>query len=83
MTEIGPNFLENMQKSLKDGGGEFFVGGELTWADITVAHYVEAIREKFSADLVKKYPDIQAHLDRIWGLPKIKEWFTKRPVTDY
>ncbi len=29
LNETGPNWLENMQKTLKDAGGEYFVGGEV------------------------------------------------------
>ena len=33
-SETLPEFAANFEKSLKDNGGKFFVGDELTYADI-------------------------------------------------
>jgi len=79
-----PGYLTSIENLLKHnhGGDGFFVGTELTWADIAFAHFVGRASMVSKDDFLTKFPKLQALKNRVEDQPKIKEWIKKRPVTE-
>lgn len=80
-----PGFLENLEKLLKqnhDGDG-YFVGDELTWADLAFLSIVSILKMVGAVDPTSKYPKLDALHKRVEQHPKVAEWLAKRPQTNY
>jgi glutathione S-transferase len=80
-----PQFLTQLETLLKQnhGGDKFFVGTELTWADLSFITFVGwTVLAAGGADTLTKHPKLKALKDRVEALPKIKTWLEKRPKTD-
>jgi len=86
-----PGFLANFEKLL--GGREYFVGGKLSVADVTVLNMclyltfpcceVQAESESakaLQASCLEPYPGIKALKERVEAIPSIAAWLSKRPV---
>jgi len=79
-----PPFLTLLEKLLtaNHGGDKFFVGGELTWADIqflTLSKWIS-----FFAGVENPYanfPKLAALKTRVEHVPKIAKWIEERPKT--
>lgn len=82
-SETLPEFAAKFEKSLKDNGGKFFVGDELTYADICVAYTMDMLGNWISNDWKENAPELAAFMGRINELPKIKKWIETRPQTDH
>ncbi|XP_023324653.1 glutathione S-transferase 1 [Eurytemora carolleeae] len=73
-----PTLLGNLEKRLCSRGGDFFVGGALTWADIVTYQFCVELPDK---TVVEKYPKISALVAKVGELPNIKAWVASRPKT--
>lgn len=87
--ELGKNFLkvvlppvlDNYGKLLKENNGsDYFVGGQLTWADIAVAHSIWMLTD-IAPSALENHPLLTRFMKKILNIPKIKAWIDKRPVT--
>merc|ERR1719350_59480 len=72
---------ELQKKLLKQNGSKFFVGNYVTWADIMVANFCEAMTAKAGDAAFGKFNVLKSHVKMILDLPKIKKWIEERPVT--
>jgi glutathione S-transferase len=90
--EILPGLLANFSKLL--GDEEFFVGGKISIADVTVLNMflyltfpaceVQAASEEAKQtqlECLDKYPNLVALKARIESVPSIATWLQNRPVT--
>ncbi|XP_077994058.1 hematopoietic prostaglandin D synthase-like isoform X1 [Glandiceps talaboti] len=77
-----PVILKGLEKLLKDnnGGDGYFVGDDLTWADLD---FLAGIEDNISRDtmVLDNYPKLRALRERVMALPKIAAWLEKRPQT--
>jgi glutathione S-transferase len=55
------------------GDRDYFVGNQLTIADITVAATLVNARHAGFAPARKKFPKLRAFLDRMWSRPSLKK----------
>lgn len=80
-----PASLDSLEKLLKEnkGGDGYFVGDDLTWADLGLIVLVGWLKLAGAEDPVGKYPKLHALHDRVEKLPKIAEWLAKRPQTQF
>jgi len=79
LNEIIPTGRQILEKFLTD---QFFVGNEITWADLMVFSFFETMRMQHGDE--KAFGPCTAlknHNDFIQDLPRIKAWIEKRPVT--
>ncbi|XP_077999273.1 hematopoietic prostaglandin D synthase-like [Glandiceps talaboti] len=78
-----PVLLGGLVKLLKDnnGGDGYFVGDDLTWADLAFLAQMD-INLSQKANILDDYPTLKALRERIMALPKIAAWLEKRPKTD-
>merc|ERR1711892_48356 len=75
--ETIPRSLANIEKVLVARGGQYLVGGALTWADIALFNYVNAYKPALD-----KIPSIKTLVEKVGNLPNIKSWVESRPVTN-
>jgi len=67
-----------------NGGDKFFVGSELTWADIAFMNFVEWTQSLGGAsNPLAKFPKLAGLEDRVKKIPKIAAWLEKRPKTEF
>jgi len=79
-----PKSLELLEALLAaNSGGAFFVGTELTWADIGFANFVEWTGMGGAVNPLAKFPKLTALNDKVRKLPKIAAWIEKRPKTEF
>ncbi|XP_015519130.1 glutathione S-transferase-like [Neodiprion pinetum] len=80
--ETIPYYLEKLDEQVKKNGG-YFVGGAVTWADLTFVALLDYINFMAKGDILEKYENLKQLRARVLELPKIKAWIEKRPQTDY
>ena len=67
--------LGQLEKKLISQGGQYFVGNNLTWADLHVFMYLGELYKKSYC----KYPKLCDLFERVGNIPKIKIWVDTRP----
>ncbi|KAH7705027.1 Nagst-1 protein [Aphelenchoides avenae] len=70
-------FLPVYVRKLKETGA-FLTGKEVAWSDFIVAEFVTTL-SSIDPEVLKDYPELVQFRDRVYGLPKIKEYIAKRP----
>ena len=70
--------LDQLEKRLVGRGGQYFVGNNLTWADIIVFMYLGDLPK----EAYEKYPKLINLYERVGALPNIKAWVENRPKTN-
>ncbi|KAK3092424.1 hypothetical protein FSP39_002668 [Pinctada imbricata] len=80
--EVIPSFMNYLKGVLQENAHPFLVGDKLSLADLAFFTASEQIAVKFP-DFMSKYPEVAKHRDRIAEIPKIKDWLSKRPVTEF
>ena len=70
--------LGQLEKKLESRGGQYFVGNNLSWADLHVFMYLGDLDKAAYA----KYPKLVSLYERVGDLPNIKAWVESRPKTD-
>ena len=80
-TETMPNTMAILEKLLTKNGGKYFVGKNVTWADIEVANFWDGMKQRGSPLNFGANKALEAHVNAIWALPNIKAWMDKRPKT--
>ncbi|OAD57199.1 Glutathione S-transferase [Eufriesea mexicana] len=79
--EVVPDVLARLDAQVKNNGG-YFVGGALTWADLTFVAILDYLNFMYNSDLIEKYENLKQLKDKVLNLPAIKSWVEKRPKTD-
>jgi len=66
--------MENYLKKLSGflGEKEFMAGG-LTWIDFSIADLMYTL-SIFNGEMMKKYPKLMEHANRVRSLPLVKEY---------
>jgi len=75
-------YLENILKS-NQGGDKFFVGNDMTWADLYILVLVSFVGMAGITDPFAKFPKQAALKKKVEAHPKVAAWLAKRPKTDF
>lgn len=75
-----PESLAKLEKMLK---GDYFVGDEMTWADIAIAQSLTWPAMAGVTVNYDKIPKLKALKDRVESSPKIAAWIAKRPESPF
>jgi len=75
-------FKAQLESRLVERGGQYFVGNNLTWADLHIHFLVSVVRENH-AQLLDGCPKIKNLVERIEELPNISKWLKSRPESDF
>jgi glutathione S-transferase len=81
-TETFPKYLSEWDKMLKQNG-KFLVGKKMSYADISIASYLQVLNDLFGGELLDKYDALKSHNAMVFDAPGIKEWVDGRPKTQY
>ncbi|CAK9830506.1 Glutathione S-transferase [Anthophora retusa] len=79
--EVVPFYLERLDAQVKKNGG-YFVGGALSWADLTFVALLDYLNFMWKSDLIEKYDNLKQLKEKVLSLPAIKSWVEKRPKTE-
>merc|ERR1712127_491931 len=78
MDEIVDALSDSTEKILVSRGGDYLVGGALSWADIMLYNFCSEIPDKSATEAFSK---VHALVAKVGDLPNIKKWVESRPVT--
>jgi len=73
-----PPLIKNIERRLTERGGEYLVGGKLSWADICVYHFATELPDQTQ---VKASCKVSGLVQRVGNQPNIKKWVDSRPET--
>nr|XP_045584251.1 hematopoietic prostaglandin D synthase-like [Procambarus clarkii] len=80
--ELYPNviapFLTRLSQRLATR--EWFASDKITWADLFIGLMIGELREK-KPEVLKEFPVVEGHVNKVLQLPKIKQWLDSRPKT--
>lgn len=76
-----PFYLERLDAQVAKNGG-YFVGGALSWADLTFVALLDYLNFMNKSDLIEKYDNLKQLRDKVLALPAIKSWVEKRPQSE-
>lgn len=76
-------FLDRYEKLLKESHHSWFCGKEITWADLTVAEFLERMHSCFDSTVLKDHPTLREHMQRVHDLPNVKRYVDQRPKMDF
>jgi glutathione S-transferase len=81
-----PEFLQKIEKLLEsnNGGNGYFVGNELTWADLYLVRAQGSLELQVGVPTaLSSAPKLNALFNRVIALPKIAAYRAKLPVTAF
>lgn len=73
-------FISRFNSILEANNG-YFVGSQLTWADIIVANSIDFMEKIWGVQIAQGFPAVEKHFQTVFNAKGIKEWIEKRPVT--
>lgn len=79
--ELVPFYLQRLDEQVKKNGG-YFVGGNLTWADLTFVGLLDYMNYMMGMDILEKYENLKQLNEKVLAIPAIKSWVEKRPKSD-
>lgn len=79
--ELVPFYLERLDAQVKKNGGHF-VGGALTWADLTFVALLDYLNFMMGSNIIEKYENLTQLKNKVLAIPQIKSWVDKRPESD-
>lgn len=74
--------MERLDAQVKNNGG-YFVGGALSWADLSFVALLDYLNFMNGSDLIEKYDNLKQLKEKVLNLPAIKSWLDKRPHSDF
>lgn len=73
-------FISRFNRMLEANGG-YFVGSQLTWADIMVANSIDFMEKCWGVQIAEGFPAVKKNIQTVFNAKGIKEWIEKRPDT--
>ncbi|KAL0280899.1 UNVERIFIED_CONTAM: hypothetical protein PYX00_002057 [Menopon gallinae] len=77
--ETVPFYLSRFDKMVGENGG-YFVGGQLTWADLYFIAISKYLMDMVNLDFFKDYPNLRNLNEKVVSIPQIKDWIARRPA---
>ncbi|KAL0132502.1 hypothetical protein PUN28_000327 [Cardiocondyla obscurior] len=75
-------YLKGLDAQVKKNDG-YFVGGALTWADLTFVALLDYMDHRMKRNIVDKYENLKQLREKVEKIPNIKNWIEKRPPALY
>lgn len=82
LNEEIPKWSGYFEKLLEKNNKHFFVGNELTYADLAVFNLYDDIESKYP-NILKNFPLLKAHNEFISNIPNIKNYISNRRESEY
>ncbi|VDI50960.1 prostaglandin-H2 D-isomerase / glutathione transferase [Mytilus galloprovincialis] len=80
--EVLHKFMLFIEKTLKENGGNYLVGNDLTWADLAVFDFTQEVLAVWKHEKLNFLEEFNKHHEGIKAVPKIKKWLETRPKTE-
>jgi glutathione S-transferase len=71
-------FLPFFEKALAQSNSGYLVSGGLSWIDFCICEQVRWMNDSLP-DLMKQFPLLLAHANRIYALPTLQDYLKNRP----
>uniref|UniRef100_A0A1B6IKJ5 glutathione transferase n=1 Tax=Homalodisca liturata TaxID=320908 RepID=A0A1B6IKJ5_9HEMI len=81
LSTTAPFYLSRLDAHVKANNG-YLANGKLSWADLYFAAISDYLSFMYGSDITAGYPNLTELREKVLALPKIKEWVSKRPVTN-
>ncbi|XP_050440871.1 glutathione S-transferase-like [Adelges cooleyi] len=81
INESIPFYIDKFEQIVKNNNG-YFVNGKLTWPDLFFVSLLDTLKFVAKKDFLEDKPNLNALVDKVLSLPRIKTWTEKRPKTD-
>jgi len=75
--ETVPYYLERLDAQVKKNGG-YFIGGAVSWADLTFVGLLDYLNFMMKKDIVEEYENLKQLQKKVEEIPAIKRWMEKR-----
>jgi len=79
------SYFRYFEAILKKNNTGYLVGSKLSLADVQVWYIFESVpeeqREKYIPSLLKDFPELTKHKEKIGALPGVQKWIAARPKT--
>merc|ERR1712018_359656 len=72
--DILPAGMQTLETFLKGNGGKFFVGSDVTWADILVSDFFGNMKDQKGDQVFGSCTLLKDHVCKVLNLPHIKKW---------
>ncbi|EFN62038.1 Glutathione S-transferase [Camponotus floridanus] len=79
--ELVPYYLERLDAQVQKNDG-YFIGGALTWADLTFVALLDYLNYMMKENIIEKYDNLKQLKQKVEEIPAIKSWIEKRPPSD-
>merc|ERR1712117_36504 len=76
-TQTLPTTLQQLERRLTQGGGQFMVGNTFSWADLHLFYFCG--KDFISPNVLAKYPKLSNLVRRVGQIPNVKRWIDSRP----
>ncbi|KAJ8688176.1 hypothetical protein QAD02_023971 [Eretmocerus hayati] len=76
--ELVPFYIERFDEQVKENGG-YFVGGDVTWADLYFFGILDYLSFMAQRDIIEDAENLKALKEKVFEIPSIKAWVEKRP----
>ncbi|EEC11586.1 glutathione S-transferase, putative [Ixodes scapularis] len=76
LREKVPRYLRYFEKLLKQNNTDYFVGDQLTWADLAVTFSCQQLLQRFQGAL-DRHSQLKAHYERVTALPRVKAFLAE------
>lgn len=73
-----PYYLERLDAQVQKNDG-YFVGGALTWADLTFVSLLDYLNYMMKENIIENYDNLKQLKQKVEEIPAIKGWIEKRP----
>jgi len=80
--ETVPKYFKVWEKVLESNGGKL-VGNNFTYADFSIASYIDVINDLNGGKLLEGFPALKSHFDSVFAARGIKDHVAKRPKTQF
>lgn len=81
MKERVPYLLKRLNQQVKNNGG-YFVGGALSWADLTFVAVLDYLNYLAKYDVIEEFDALKQLKEKVLAIPEIKAWVAKRPDSE-
>ncbi|KAK4872788.1 hypothetical protein RN001_014817 [Aquatica leii] len=79
--ETLPFYLERFEAIAKSNDGHLAIG-KLTWVDFYFAGLIDYFNYMLEKNIIEDYPHLKEVINNVVGIPSVKEWIERRPLSE-
>jgi glutathione S-transferase len=67
-----------LEKLVTQSGSGFILPSGISYADFYIASFIDTMYKPVEGEYLAKYPKLMEYIDRVHGVPQLKEYMSKR-----